>query len=76
MDNGAIRFTHVRVPRINLLDRFGSVDKSGRCARGAAAQLRAALVRCVPCGALLGAVPAHCWVQDSGLVWTSCSPDG
>jgi acyl-CoA oxidase len=30
VDNGAIRFTHVRVPRPNLLDRFGSVDKSGR----------------------------------------------
>lgn len=30
VDNGAIRFTHVRVPRCNLLDRFASVDKSGR----------------------------------------------
>ncbi|KAF5836725.1 putative acyl-coenzyme A oxidase 2 peroxisomal precursor [Dunaliella salina] len=30
VDNGAIRFTHVRIPRVNLLDRFGSVDKSGR----------------------------------------------
>ena len=30
VDNGAIRFTHVRVPRDNLLDRFASVDKSGR----------------------------------------------
>lgn len=30
VDNGAIRFTHVRVPRVNLLDRFGSVDKSGK----------------------------------------------
>jgi hypothetical protein len=30
VDNGAIRFTHVRVPRTNLLDRFGTVDKSGR----------------------------------------------
>jgi acyl-CoA oxidase len=30
VDNGAIRFSHVRVPRTNLLDRFGSVDKSGR----------------------------------------------
>lgn len=30
IDNGAIRFTHVRVPRINLLDRFASVDRSGR----------------------------------------------
>lgn len=30
VDNGAIRFTHVRVPRGNLLDRFASVDKSGR----------------------------------------------
>lgn len=29
VDNGAIRFNHVRVPRVNLLDRFGSVDKSG-----------------------------------------------
>ena len=29
MDNGAIRFTHVRVPRDNLLDRFASVDRSG-----------------------------------------------
>jgi acyl-CoA oxidase len=32
VDNGAIRFTHVRVPRENLLDRFASVDKSGRYA--------------------------------------------
>jgi hypothetical protein len=30
VDNGAIRFRHVRVPRANLLDRFASVDKSGR----------------------------------------------
>lgn len=30
VDNGAIRFTYVRVPRTNLLDRFGTVDKSGR----------------------------------------------
>lgn len=30
MDNGAIRFTGVRVPRENLLDRFGSVDSSGQ----------------------------------------------
>ena len=30
VDNGAIRFTHVRVPRGNLLDRFASVDRSGR----------------------------------------------
>eukprot|EP00878_Enallax_costatus_P017218 GHUV01018077.1.p1 GENE.GHUV01018077.1~~GHUV01018077.1.p1 ORF type:complete len:603 (+),score=125.83 GHUV01018077.1:149-1957(+) len=29
VDNGAIRFSHVRVPRTNLLDRFASVDKSG-----------------------------------------------
>jgi len=30
VDNGAIRFTNVRVPRDNLLDRFASVDRSGR----------------------------------------------
>lgn len=30
VDNGAIRFTQVRVPRDNLLDRFASVDRSGR----------------------------------------------
>ena len=30
VDNGAIRFTHVRVPRENLLNRFATVDKSGR----------------------------------------------
>lgn len=30
VDNGAIKFTQVRVPRLNLLDRFGTVDKSGR----------------------------------------------
>lgn len=30
VDNGAIRFTHVRVPRENLLDRFASVDRAGR----------------------------------------------
>lgn len=30
VDNGAIRFTRVRVPRENLLDRFASVDRSGR----------------------------------------------
>ena len=29
VDNGAIRFTHVHVPRDNLLDRFASVDRSG-----------------------------------------------
>ncbi|PRW59741.1 acyl-coenzyme A oxidase peroxisomal isoform B [Chlorella sorokiniana] len=30
IDNGAIRFTNVRVPRDNLLDRFATVDRSGR----------------------------------------------
>lgn len=30
VDNGAIRFTNVRVPRENLLDRFATVDRSGR----------------------------------------------
>ncbi len=30
IDNGAVRFTQVRVPRENLLDRFASVDRSGR----------------------------------------------
>ena len=30
IDNGALRFTHVRIPRDNLLDRFGSVDRSGK----------------------------------------------
>jgi acyl-CoA oxidase len=30
VDNGAIRFSHVRVPRTALLDRFGCVDRSGR----------------------------------------------
>lgn len=30
IDNGAIRFTNVRVPRSNLLDRFATVDRSGR----------------------------------------------
>lgn len=30
VDNGAIRFTNVRIPRENLLDRFASVDRSGR----------------------------------------------
>ncbi|KAL4429343.1 hypothetical protein ABPG77_005117 [Micractinium sp. CCAP 211/92] len=30
VDNGAIRFTSVRVPRENLLDRFATVDRSGR----------------------------------------------
>lgn len=30
VDNGAIRFTHVRVPRENLLDRFASVGRDGK----------------------------------------------
>ena len=30
VDNGRIRFTEVRVPRENLLDRFASVDPKGR----------------------------------------------
>jgi acyl-CoA oxidase len=30
VDNGRIWFDHVRVPAENLLDRFGSVDESGR----------------------------------------------
>ena len=40
IDNGAIRFTHVRVPRVNLLDRFGSVDKSGRYSSPLTSQAR------------------------------------
>lgn len=30
VDNGSIRFTDVRVPRENLLDRFATVDRSGQ----------------------------------------------
>ena len=30
IDNGLLRFTGVRVPRANLLDRFASVDEQGR----------------------------------------------
>ncbi len=30
VDNGAIRFSHVRVPRENLLNRFASVNRSGQ----------------------------------------------
>eukprot|EP00195_Chlamydomonas_chlamydogama_P012817 CAMPEP_0202892802 /NCGR_PEP_ID=MMETSP1392-20130828/2490_1 /ASSEMBLY_ACC=CAM_ASM_000868 /TAXON_ID=225041 /ORGANISM="Chlamydomonas chlamydogama, Strain SAG 11-48b" /LENGTH=662 /DNA_ID=CAMNT_0049576893 /DNA_START=125 /DNA_END=2113 /DNA_ORIENTATION=+ len=40
VDNGAIRFTHVRVPRVNLLDRFGTVDKSGRYSSPLTSQAR------------------------------------
>ena len=29
IDNGRLHFTHVRVPRENLLDRYGSVDEEG-----------------------------------------------
>ena len=29
VDNGSIRFTHVRVPRDNLLDRFAVVERGG-----------------------------------------------
>jgi acyl-CoA oxidase len=29
IDNGRLHFTHVRGPRTNLLDRYGSVDESG-----------------------------------------------
>ena len=32
VDNGLIRFTGVRVPRTNLLDRFATVDEKGRYA--------------------------------------------
>ena len=30
MDNGAMRFTNVRIPRDNLLDRFATVDRGGK----------------------------------------------
>ena len=29
VDNGAIKFTNVRIPRDNLLDRFGQLDRAG-----------------------------------------------
>ncbi len=29
IDNGRLHFTNVRVPRVNLLDRYGSVDHNG-----------------------------------------------
>ena len=29
VDNGSIRFTSVRIPRGNLLDRFAQVDRNG-----------------------------------------------
>lgn len=40
VDNGAIRFTHVRVARTALLDRFASVDKSGRYSSPLTSQAR------------------------------------
>jgi acyl-CoA oxidase len=30
VDNGSLRFTGVRIPRVNLLDRFGQVDRNGQ----------------------------------------------
>ena len=30
IDNGRLHFTHVRVPRDHLLDRYGAVDETGR----------------------------------------------
>ena len=30
VDNGSLRFTGVRIPRGNLLDRFGQVDNNGQ----------------------------------------------
>lgn len=30
VDNGAVRFTGVRIPRENLLDRFATVSRSGK----------------------------------------------
>lgn len=30
VDNGSLRFTGVRIPRGNLLDRFGQVDRNGQ----------------------------------------------
>ena len=30
VDNGAMRFTNVRIPRDNLLDRFATVDRGGK----------------------------------------------
>ena len=30
VDNGSLRFTGVRIPRGNLLDRFGQVDSRGQ----------------------------------------------
>ncbi|MFF1254222.1 acyl-CoA dehydrogenase [Pseudarthrobacter sp. NPDC058329] len=30
IDNGRLHFTHVRIPRTNLLNRYGDVDASGR----------------------------------------------
>eukprot|EP00199_Chlamydomonas_sp_CCMP681_P001411 CAMPEP_0119115636 /NCGR_PEP_ID=MMETSP1180-20130426/51673_1 /TAXON_ID=3052 ORGANISM="Chlamydomonas cf sp, Strain CCMP681" /NCGR_SAMPLE_ID=MMETSP1180 /ASSEMBLY_ACC=CAM_ASM_000741 /LENGTH=643 /DNA_ID=CAMNT_0007104711 /DNA_START=72 /DNA_END=2003 /DNA_ORIENTATION=- len=40
VDNGALRFTHVRVPRVNLLNRFGNVDKAGRYSSALNSQAR------------------------------------
>ena len=33
VDNGALRFDHVRVPRDNLLNRFGDVSRDGKYSR-------------------------------------------
>ena len=33
VDNGALRFNHVRVPRDNLLNRFGDVARDGTYSR-------------------------------------------
>ncbi|KAG2487507.1 hypothetical protein HYH03_013925 [Edaphochlamys debaryana] len=40
IDNGAIRFSHVRIPRTYLLDKFASVDKSGRYSSPLTSQAR------------------------------------
>lgn len=40
VDNGAIKFSHVRVPRVNLLDRFASVDRSGKYSSPLSSEVR------------------------------------
>lgn len=65
VDNGAIRFTHVRVPRVNLLDRFASVDKSGRYSSPLTSQAR----RCGQSHASLG---SHTTSHSSPPISVAC----
>ena len=76
VDNGSIRFSGVRVPRENLLDRFGSVDSSGQYRSPFSASRRFAATLGELTGGRVGLTCSSLGVLKVCFIRLPCAPNG